>query len=286
MKTCFTFLLCLTTCFSLQAQTTDTLTNKAVIKLKSAGLSSDIIKSTILASPCKFDLSVDGLIALKKSGLSEDVINTMVGKNSSLTAKTENSNASSDNSLSNNNSSNDISSGVYYCKGNPCNLIDIEASVYSQAKIGSGIMIGLTYGIAKTKMKATLSGEKSQMQIEVTNPVFYFYFDKSNSNSLGNNGSQFLFASATSPNEFLLVKFSIAKKNREVVTGSVNSYAGMTSGIDNKCKVPFKYEKTSQGVYKVYTDQPLAKGEYCFMYAGSAASTSGNAQRVYDFGID
>ena len=265
----------------LVAQTIDTLTNKSVIKLKSAGLSNEIIKSTIQGAPCKFDISVDGLIILKKAGLTDDVINTMVTRNGiSVTSPTTSKNPKTP-TLS---TSGDMTSGIYYCKGNPCTLTDVEASVYSQAKIGSGILTSLTYGIAKTKMKATLSGEKSQLQILETNPIFYFYFDKNTSGNLGTQ-SQFLFSNATSPNEFFLVKFTVAKQNREVVTGSVNSYAGMTSGIDDKCKVSFKFEKVSQGVYKVYTEQPLGKGEYAFMYAGSAAAYTATTQKVYDFGV-
>jgi hypothetical protein len=56
--------------------------------------------------------------------------------------------------------------------------------VYSQAKMGSGILTSMTYGIAKTKMKATLSGNKANLQIEKKKPVFYFYFEKNNTNNL------------------------------------------------------------------------------------------------------
>ena len=85
---------------------------------------------------------------------------------------------------------------------------------------------------------------------------------------------------------FLLFTLSNNKKSREVVTGSWNSYAGMSSGIDDKYKIAFKYEKVSPGVYKVYTEKPLDAGEYCFMYAGGTA-TYGTAplQKVYDFGV-
>jgi hypothetical protein len=60
----------------------------------------------------------------------------------------------------------------------------------------------------------------------------------------------------------------------------------MSSGIDDNNKISFKFEKVSQGVYKVFTEQELEEGEYCFMYAGGT-SIYGNAplQKVYDFGI-
>lgn len=274
-------LLVLAFAFSSQAQTKeDTVTNKTVIQLKTAGLSADIIKAKIQGSACRFDFSTDALIALKKANVPDDVITAMLNKSNSTSATTNNQSGSTD-TVAN------VTPGIYYCKGKTCKLTELEASVYSQAKMGSGILTAMTYGAAKTKMKATLSGDKANLQIEERKPVFYFYFDKSSSNNFGNNAAQaFWFASATSPNEFLLVKFSTTKKSREVVTGSWNSYAGMSSGIDDKNKVSFKYEKISQGVYKVYTEQALEDGEYCFMYAGGTA-VYGNAplQKVYDFGI-
>lgn len=258
----------------------DTITNKTIIQLKDAGLSSAIIKAKIQGSVCRFDLSTDALIGLKKAGLSDEVITEMLSSNNAAAANPNNPAPAAD-------TVSKVTPGIYYCKGKDCELTELEASVYSQAKMGSGLLTALTYGIAKTEMKATLSGDKANLQIDETSPVFYFYFDKSVSNNFGNNGNQmFWFASATSPNEFLLVKFTTVKKSREVITGSWNSYEGMSSGISDKNKISFKYEKISQGVYKVYTEQPLKKGEYCFMYAGGTA-TYGTAplQKVYDFGI-
>ncbi|MBP6234171.1 MAG: hypothetical protein KA428_13005, partial [Chitinophagaceae bacterium] len=254
------------------SQTTDTVTNQTIIQLHKAGLGKDVLKSKIQSSTCNFDLSTEGLIALKKAGIPDEVINTMLNKSNATSTNISTQN----NTVASTDTAKNVSPGIYYCKGKPCDLMELEASVYSQAKMGSGLLTSLTYGIAKTKMKATLSGDEANLQVKETSPTFYFYFDKSSSNSFGNNGAQsFWFASATSPNEFLLVKFTATKKSREVVTGSWNSYAGMSSGIDDDNKISFKYEKLSQGVYRVYTEQPLKKGEYCFMYAGGTATYGG-----------
>lgn len=267
-----------------KAQTkTDTVTNKTVIQLKGAGLGNDIIKAKIQGSVCNFDLSTEALISLKKAGLSDDLITAMLNKSNTASVNTVISN----NSVGYTDTSKNVSAGIYYCKGKPCDLLELEASVYSQAKMGAGILTAVTYGIAKTKMKATLSGDKANLRVKENKPTFYFYFDKSNSNSFGNNNAQaFWFSTATSPNEFLLVKFTTTKKSREVVTGSWSGYSGMSSGIADENKITFKYEKISQGIYRVYTEQTLEDGEYCFMYAGGTA-TYGTAplQKVYDFGI-
>jgi len=69
----FLFLL---VCPCLQAQ--QTLDNDAVIKLANAGLSDDLIITTINASPGHYDISTDGLIALKAAQLSDKVVAAIV----------------------------------------------------------------------------------------------------------------------------------------------------------------------------------------------------------------
>lgn len=268
-----------------KAQTkADTITNKTIIELKSAGLGNDIIKDKIQSSICNFDLTTEGLIQLKKAGISDDVMSAMMAK----VNKPQSSISNTDANQINSENSKKIDPGIYYCKGNPCKLVDLEATFYSATKEGSGLLSAVTYGIAKTKMKATLSGSTANMQIHETSPQFYFYFDQNTSNGFGNNGVQdFWFNAASSPNEFMLIKFTQKKKSREVITGSISTYSGISSGIDDDNKINFRFKKLAQGEYRVYTDLPLEKGEYCFMYAGGAAESFGIAplMKVYDFSI-
>lgn len=135
----------------------------------------------------------------------------------------------------------------------------------------------MTGGIAKTKMTETISGSHANLQVKEDKPIFQFVFS-TGSNDFSNQNS--FFNKATSPNEFILVKFN-NKKNREIVTGSFGVYSGVSTGIDDKNKVDFKFDKISAGVYKVFFQESLKTGEYGFMYAGNAFNT----QKVYDFGI-
>ncbi len=59
------------------------LNNDSVIKLVKAGLSEDLVVSTINASPGEYNTSADGLIALKTAGASDKVISAIVLKSSS-----------------------------------------------------------------------------------------------------------------------------------------------------------------------------------------------------------
>lgn len=56
------------------------LNNDAVIKLVKAGLSDDLIVTTINASAGTYDTSADGIIALKTAGVSDKVVSAIVAK--------------------------------------------------------------------------------------------------------------------------------------------------------------------------------------------------------------
>lgn len=149
----------------------------------------------------------------------------------------------------------------------------------------------LTYGIAKTKSKAVLSGPTANLQLPFNAPIFFFVFPKSSGN-IGNEGNQNSWVSnATSPNEFMLIKLrsvnTSRSKSREVVTGSFGTYSGFSSGVPEENKVGFKFEKQSSGVYKLFFEAPLAPGEYAFIHAGGSATAAGGApaQKAFDFSI-
>jgi len=78
MRKSFLALVFLALCPLLAAQ--QALNNDAVIKLVKAGLSDDLIVSTINAEPGIFDTSPDGLIALKAAGASDKVVAAIVLK--------------------------------------------------------------------------------------------------------------------------------------------------------------------------------------------------------------
>ncbi len=60
-----------------------TLNNDTVIKMVKAGLSDDVVITTINASPGHYDTSADGLIALKSSGASDKIISAIMVRASS-----------------------------------------------------------------------------------------------------------------------------------------------------------------------------------------------------------
>lgn len=79
MRKCLFAFLFLTLCPWLVAQA---LNNDSIIRMAKAGLSDEVILSTLNASPGAFDTSANGLIALKKGGVSDRVIAAIVVRGS------------------------------------------------------------------------------------------------------------------------------------------------------------------------------------------------------------
>ena len=255
----------------------DTLNNLKVIKLSKLHLSPSVIISKIKTSYTDFDVSTDALIKLSEGGVSPDIINVMMELNAKAQAD-----------LANQKDMNDPKTmrrtGIYlYDSENLTKPIKrVDPTVTSTGKSGGfGTFVAqvYTYGIAKSKLKSDLSGKNSRLHISTNNPVFYFYFDN-NKNPMADD---WFFSTATSPNEFVLVKLKEKSDSREMVVGDANAYSSST-GISNKIKIDFKYEEIADGIFKIVFDKPVEKGEYCFLYASSTPTQYSN-NKVWDFGI-
>ena len=269
-------------CNNLIAQESEVLTNKSIIELKNAGFNKSTIKNMINSSTTSFSLDIKSVIELKKNNVDEEVIDAMIQK-----TKQKNTNSILADKSSNIEKKSPIieqlqslGTGVYYLDGE--SLVELEPTVYSQSKQGSGILTSLTYGISKTKSKSSVSGTKANIQIKEKRPIFYFYFLTESKNL---NEQSAYSASASNPNEFLLIRFNISKNSREVVTGTSNAYEGAAGGIDDANKQSYKYKKIAPGIYQVYFENQIIAGEYGFMYAGATAQHGNTSPKVYDFGV-
>lgn len=260
---------------NIQAQ--DTLTNAKIIQLAKIGLEPSIIIGKMKSSVNIFDVSTDGLIALSSSGVPSEIINEMMKIDAEAKA-----------ALANQKDMKDPKSmrapGIYYLDpGDEIKPIKrVDPSVISSNKVSaSGISIsGPFMQTSPTeKLKSTLAGGKSRLEFTETNPVFYFYFEN-NSNP---NADSWFFATATSPNEFALVKLTEKGKSREMIVATANSFQEST-GVSDKVKVSFDYVEEAEGVYKVFFKEPLKEGEYCFLYASTIPNRQSN-DKVFDFGI-
>lgn len=252
------------------------LTNETVTLLVQKGLGSSIIINKIKTSKTNFDVSTDALIKLKESSVPDEIVATMV----EYSANKGNVVTDPNDPLTGH------SSGIYYY--NPNNeqnhLTRIDPTVVSSNKsggVGTALAQHFTYGLAKNKQIAIVSGSNARKQIGGNTLVFYFYFDKSKGSL--NNSTNWWFASATSPNEFALIKLDGKKDSREFSTGESNAY-GSSIGISEKQKITFDYTEVGEGIYKVTLRGDIQAGEYCFIYTGAVPFLYTN-DKIFDFGI-
>ena len=287
MRKSFLALLFVVMCSFLTAQ--QAIDNDSVIKLVRAGLSDDLIVSTINASPGAFDTSATALIALKSAGASDKVVTAIVLKG---TGGASTAPATAPASAGNSDDPTAAHEAGIYIYGDSAaagsKMTMLEPSVYTQGKTGGMLTSAMTYGIAKVKMKAVLRGAHANARVSAPQPVFYFYFEEQGA---GLSHASTPFGGTSTPNEYTLLKFDVKGSTRETVTGSANVF-GASGGTDDKAVTSFTYTKLRPGVYKVMLNGALQPGEYGFIssagqgivaspYGGAAASSN---SRVFDFG--
>jgi len=320
------------------------LTNASVISMLKKGLSESIIKAKIKQSVCNFDLSTDALISLKESKVSESLIMAMIDKadlqnagngqgynpttknvninyNTSLQSQTSKRKTDPDKVLNpkfqeevNKVLPNLYESGIFIFDPKEKLYQKLDATVITSNKsggFGQALAQAFTYGLANSKLEASIFGKNANFQIGNTNPVFYFYFDYqksslNNSNNSPDVNSDNYFgaiagfagkignpdnATALSPNDFKLIDLKEEKNKRSFKSGSGNLYSSK-GGLSAKQMESFKYEKLTPTLYRVYFPEPLTPGEYCFYYAGNSSMQSSmfnfyqvNDMKVFDFGI-
>ena len=259
----------------------ETLTNASVIQLVQAGIGNDAVIAKIKATEGKYDLGTDDLIALKNAGVPGEVIAAMIAGPSKKEA------AASAMSLTDIDPMTPHPSGLYLIDtaGNRLNRID--PTVSNQAKTGGIWGYALTGGIASMSVKVAISGEAARVVARSASPSFYFFFDASNP-ATANITSSWAAGSAqtvSSPSEFTLIRLMEKKGRREARVGSMN-IGGAKTGVMDHDRIPFDYQMVREGVYKVTPKQPLAAGQYGFIYAISGGGTGGAmTARVFDFSI-
>jgi hypothetical protein len=283
MRKSFLALVFLAICPLLVAQ--QALNNDSVIKLVKAGLSDDLIVSTINASPGTYDTSADGLIALKSAGASDKVVAAIVQKAAApVPAAAVPVAPPAPVSTDPDDPAAPHQAGIYiFSDSSPAGskMTALKPSFYTEKIASGGSLSMMTYGIAKVKNKDVVSGAHANLRITDSQPTFYFYFE--DANTILNHHSSLTFdpsmGSTRNPIEFVLRKFDIKKDTREIVLFSRNSYSGPGATPDNGL-TGFTYNNLRPGVYKVTLNAPLSPGEYGFL------ASDGLNKSVFDFGKD
>lgn len=263
------------------------LNNDSVIKLVKAGLSDDLIVSTINAQNGVYDTSTDGIIALKTAGASDKVVSAVVAKAAAPSA-TRVGAAPAPTSTPSADDPDDPASphdpGIYMLTTTPDGkrkLIFVDRTNVSGSKTSNVMGAAFSYGLSKAKIRVDIPGARALLRTADPKPVFYMYFPPAiNLGGLG--GSDII----TSPSQFNLLLLENKKDHRETLVGKMGLNSA-TTGYDEKKTIPVTTERLHSGVYKVTPAENLMSGEYTFFATTHVSGTqSGVTYIVYDFGVD
>ncbi len=252
-------IIALACCTLLPAQ--KALNNDEVIKLVKAGLSDDLIVSTIYANPGTYNTSADGLIALKSSGASDKVISAIVLKASGSTpAATTAAPAATAQGLP----PGIDEVGVYY-KNKSGAWTSLMPEIVN-FKTGGVMKSILSEGFVKGDINGHVQG--AHAKLSVTFPVTLAVYEPE----------------GTDVTEYQLLRLRESGKDREFrsMTGGVFH----ASGGAKRDTLDFHPQKIAPRVYQITLDTSLGKGEYGMLPPGSYSSSNmASGGKIYAISI-
>jgi hypothetical protein len=272
MRKSFIALVFLAFCPLLVAQ--QALTNDGVIKLVKAGLSDELIVSTINGSAGQYDTSADGIIALKTAGVSDKVVAAIVMKASAPAPAAAAPAAPSAAAAGDpDDPASPHDPGVYMMTSQ-----DGKQRMLFIDRVGAG-REKAHRGFVTASMKAEIPGPRASVRTSDAMPTFYMFFPPTA--EIGGTDT------ITSPTQFSLLALEDKKDHRETSVAKVAMFGGISYGNDEKKTSLFRADRIRSGVYKVVTSLSLKPGEYAFIATTRMAGTAQGATVViYDFGID
>ena len=255
-------LLFLAICPFLVAQ--QSLNNDSIGKLIKAGLSDDLIVSTVNASPGTYDTSADGLIALKKAGASDKVISAILMKASGAAPAA---------------SAPALQPAVVSASGLPPGIDDVGVYYKDQTgvwvpllpeivnfKTGGALKSIVTIGIVKGDVNGHVDGVRSKTSLNL--PVVLAVY----------------VPEGTAITEYQLLRFRLNNNAREFrsLTGGVMH----TSGGTDRDSVDFQSDKIASRVYQITLPASIGKGEYGLLPPGAGGSSNmGSSTKIYTVSI-
>jgi hypothetical protein len=237
------------------------LNNDAVVKLLKAGLSEDVIVSTINASPGTYDVSANALIALKASGLSDRLISAIVVKSAGGSP---------------------VSAPATAALGGPVLPPGIdEIGVYYKNKSGTWtallpeVVNFKTGGVLKRfatdgLVKGDINGHvpNAHANTSVTFPVVFAVY----------------VPEGTAITEYQLLRYRTHDTSREFrsMTGGVFH----SSGGAERDSIEFHADKVAPRLYQITLDASMGKGEYGLLPPGSYTSSNmASGGKIYSVSI-
>ena len=245
------------------------LTNETVMKMVRAGLSDDVVLTTIRNSAGRYDTSPDGLIALKTSGASDAVISAVMAKAKASAAAPSAAPVPAGaitevpaEAAAVTTTVNEI--GVYYRKGEGWAEIPPEVVNF---KTGGALKTIGTVGIVKGDVNGHINGDHSRTGLKT--PVSLLVYAPE----------------GVAITEYQLLRLRDTKEGREfrTMTGGVLH----VSGGATRDMVPFESRKTAPRTWEIVLPGSLGMGEFGLLPPSGADSSanSGRIGKIYSFRI-
>lgn len=152
---------------------------------------------------------------------------------------------------------------------------------YEAQGVAASIFTG---GLAKPKVVWSFAGAHAEARLPAQ-PVFRFRFDpQANTRAqdpaammaMMMGGGPALPPSAKRPDEFVLLVLDVGSEAREVTTSTSK---GLSKPVN--ASVAVVVEKVAPNDFRIRTKQPLAAGEYGFLYKGADGQG-----KIWAFGVD
>lgn len=227
------------------------MTDDAVVRMHTAGLSDGLIVQTIQAQPGVYKTDPDSLIALKQAGLSDAVLAAMEAKSRLRITHTDEPVVVSPVN----------EAGLYYKDGRgQWTMMDSEPVHI----VGGGfIKSTLTYGIIKPDRNGSVKGRESALLLP--RPIEFLIYTPD----------------GVSASEYDLLRFRVNSKNREfrTLTGGVIH----ANGGAQRDEVAFKPVKIAPHTWTFTLDRDTSGGEYGILPPGTGNVTNGG--KIYTFAI-
>lgn len=266
-------LLFLAICPMLVAQ--QALNNDSIIKLVKAGLSDDLIVSTINASAGNYDSSAEGIIALKTAGASDKVVAAIVAKAAAPAPVAESPIPIAPLPVPPPNPAAPAPSvvppevdsvGVYY-KDQSGQWQEVVAEVVN-FKTGGALKNIASVGIVKGDMNGHIGGKTSHLVL--TFPAEFILY----------------VPEGRSPGEYQLLHLRVNSNNREFrsVTGGVVHVTGGAIRDD----INFVSKKIAPHIYQITLNNEIGRGEFGFLPPLDNVSQKNLASsgKIYTFSIN
>jgi hypothetical protein len=255
--------------------------NEAVLKLVKAGLSDDLILTTINASPGNYDTSANGLVALKKGGASDKIIAAIITRASGGGAPAASSAPAGGSggtfigtqpgapaaavAAAPTSVPPEVDSvGVYYQDQTTGSWQEVGAEVVN-FKTGGVLKHIASAGIIKGDVNGLIGGTRSKLSLR-TPASFIFYVPE-----------------GRAPGEYQLLRLRLNNTGREFrsTTGGV----AHVSGGALRDTVDYSVKKIAPRVYSIILGNDLTKGEYGFLPPLDSTNNIASSGKIYTFAL-